>query len=283
MTLSFTFAASVTPPLACDCQGAIVYVRLKIPYRSSTRDGHGVVRGQLNSRRQLSDGTWTYSIELDESGLAYPLPEIAGGMVESICCQGCHGYAAESFNMDEFGGRLVPADESLTAGLHFVRHTIRPFLVSDWRAWLDSPATSDVTAHLFVDGVQRTVNPLVIPAGETVSDSTFSFIDGRSYRIPEGSLVEIKIVDTGEGGGYYGTDPAALGFETWFFGHLNPSAYYSPVVALGTGPTNIVTSYAALENAPVGSEYHVYPYVYKKTNFGIIRISGDTSGWTPPA
>ena len=40
--------------------------------------------------------------------------------------------------------------------------------------------------------------------------------------------------------------------------------------------------YDALLNALNGSEYHLFPYIYKKTNFGIVRIGPDTEFPTPP-
>jgi hypothetical protein len=197
------------------------------------------------------------------------MPSIGGGMIESVCCQGCLGYAAESYNQDQFGARLVAPTVALpAAGTTLpVQHLIRAFHLEDWRAWLDTPATTtDITIHLFA-GAQMSVNPLTIRAGEVMSDRSFSFLDGRSCRISEDAHVMVKLITT---------DPAARGLEVQFWGHPNPSVYFSPHVALGTGPVSTVQSYDALLTSPIGTEFHLFPYVYKKTSWGISRLAGDT-------
>ena len=218
MTLSYTTDPSPTAPLACDCLGAVVYIKLLAAHRALTRDGHGVLLGQLSSRSQSADGSWNYTFVVDESGLISPPPAISGGMVQSICCQGCLGYAAEAFNQQEFGGRIVDAAAAVVLGVVAVRHTIRPFLIQDVRAWVTTPAAAEVvTIHVIVDGVQVTVAPIKIPVGAKVSDGSQTFAGGaKNHWVNEGSLIALQVTVTG---------PAAKGLEAWFFGHLNPSAF----------------------------------------------------------
>lgn len=43
----------------------------------------------------------------------------------------------------------------------------------------------------------------------------------------------------------------------------------------------VVTTYAELLAAPIGSIYHQFPYVYEKADWGVCRHAPDTS-FTPP-
>jgi hypothetical protein len=225
MTLSYVTDPSPTAPLACDCIGAVVFIVLKAGYRELTRDGHGVVRAQLMSRIQSSNGTWTYSFVVDESGLVTPLPTLTGDMVQVICCEGCNGFAAEAFSQDEFGGMIVAKEDALVLAVIEIRHMIRPFLLQDLRAWATVAPTAAVEINLLVDGETVSVAPLRIPAGQTVSDRTFTFTGGgTTYLIAEGALVALEVISIGAGSGYT-PGPGASGLEVWFFGHLNPSPY----------------------------------------------------------
>ena len=219
MLISYSFAPQATLPLPCDCQGAVVYLQLLPAHFGLTRDNHGVLRAFLANRTQLSDGSWTYSFDVDEAGLVSPMPSIGGGMIQSVCCQGCTGFAAEAFNQGEFGGRIAVG--ALAVGPLYVRHMIRPFLLSDWQAWIGAPSTAaDIDLHLKINGAQVTTLPLRIPAGHLASQAGSAvFIKGPTHRIPEGALVEVDVITAGG---------ATNGLETWFFGHLNPSTYMSP-------------------------------------------------------
>ena len=219
MLISYTFPPSVGLPLLCDCQGAVVYLQLLPAHYALARDRHGVLRAFLANRTQLSDGSWTSTFDVDEAGLVSPTPSIGGGMIQSVCCQGCTGFAAEAYNQSEFGGRI--AIGALVVGPLFVRHMARAFLLSDWRAWIGVPSTAeDVDLHLKIDGARVTTFPLKIPAGHLASQAGSAvFVSGSTYRIPEDALVEVEVLATGS---------ATNGLECWFFGHLNPSTYMSP-------------------------------------------------------
>jgi len=204
--------------------GALVYLKLRAEHRFVSRDGHGALRATLVNRSQLTDGSWYYTFSIDETGMPYPPPSISGGMIESVCCQGCQGFAAESFNQNSFGERLLAPDAALVLNAMIpVQHMIRAFHLEDLRAWLDLPGTTDVLIHLYTGGGRITGEPLTIPAGKLVSDQSFTFTDGNAFRLYEGGLVEAKIV---------GTSAEAKGLEIRFWGHESPSTYMSP---LGSG------------------------------------------------
>lgn len=228
MRITYTYLPSVTPPLACDCRGAVVYARLKTEFRLLTRDRTGVARGILQARRQLSDGSWLYEFDLDDFAFVSPLPSVSGGMVEAICCQGCTGYALEALNFNEFGGRLVAAGQDLSFGSIFeLRRTVRPFHVVDVRAFIDGTAAGDVSLQLLVNDETWLHRRVTVPAGKTVSDNLWTFAPGVLGVIPENATVEIEVTADGHTSPACGSPtPPADGLEFYVFGRLNPGTYF---------------------------------------------------------
>lgn len=244
-TLTFTYPASTTAPLTCDCQGAPVFIKFKAEYAQLTREGVGVAHASLESRQQLSDGTWAYVFAVHEPDLVSPVPALSSGMVQTVCCQGCQGYSAEAFHTNEFGGRLILESGDLTAGRIHVRRTIRPFRLSDLRFWIDSPALAPITFQLWVNDVEVLSAPITISPGQYMSSGAPQFADEMALIIPESATIEIEILTTGSMATGYGNSDPAAGLEVWFFGHLDPSPYLlttagdSDVPAIGAvGPAN---------------------------------------------
>ena len=238
MTLSYSFpvASPTSPLLSCDCRGGRVYLRLTGSYKHLARDKHGVLRATIADRVMSTAGIWTYSFEVDEAGLITPLPTLTAAMIFTVCCQTCQGYADEAYNLSEFGGRLA----GLVGGRYRVRHTIRPFLLNDWRVWSDTAPASLVEMDLFVDGFKVTSFPLKILAGQTMTQGRPQFLSGDTYRIREGALIEVGLVS-------YSVD---LGLESWWFGHLDPGPWQ-------TGSSGGGTDITPIPPTPPGTEMQV--------------------------
>lgn len=277
-SLSFTYPPSPTPPLTCDCEGAPVYLRFKSEFANRTREGVGVVHAVLESRSQLSDGTWTYQFSVHEPDLVTPLPSLSGGMVQSICCQGCTGYAAEGFGTNEFGGRLVLDDVELAVENLHVRRFIRSYRLSDVRLWVDAPALAPVTFQLLVNNVPVLASPMTVTAGSYVTSAKPLFVDGKALTIPEGATMKLQIITNGTLATGYGDSSPAKGLEFWGYGHLNPGPYLldtageSGVGAPPSYSTGPITELVTLD----GATFQMITYPDGRTFY----IPGFT---TPPA